>query len=381
MARPRSGPRSIKVNHAVRPGGKGLDLDQIQVAIKQLTGNETWAFVSPGISPPDFVKTIYSAIESRFPVILLFSIPPPSYHRITRGRALKDLLPAELDLLEKDLLMEHEGHAVALIGHSFTAHNWWSYALQTYFFQPKEIKYLPSIHWVDNFIIQDDNFGPYYFLPTKLVAESAATRELASVLPSAFSAVPLFAREQWLKQKSYAVVIFPPEMEFFKQCLDIEPMAIVLLNIYIQALLAGMKSGSIPITPGDSFSHYFRKYFETNSLILRTVIVSKKDYLEQMKLDHPEVAANFQSHFDSELPEYFWLTEISVPELFWINKRKVGDIITDPARFKNKKEEGVILIKIPEFLFLTTPSIQIFPVPEHSLHYPLIDVSMPFATK
>jgi len=368
----------LGINHAARPGGKGLTLDQIQTSIQRLTGNQTWALGSPGLSPWRFLKTIYHAIESGLPVISLFSIPP-NYHSITRGKPLSQLSREELDAFEASFSGKKvDGHAVTFIGHSFTAHNWWSYAFGYYFFRLKEIEYLASLHWTDNFIIQDDNFGPYYFLSTKLLTETAGARELASILPGTFSDVPIFTRDFWLKQQSYAIVTFPAEMAFIKDCLDVEPWAIVTLNASVEFLKIEISQGRLPGPSGESFSHYFEKYFRDNSLILRTFILSKKDYIEDTGANHPEMISDFRDIFEKILPDYFWLTEISIPELFWINKRKIGEIITHPQYFSVKQSEGVILMKIPEYLMLSLDRVYAYPVKESSLHYPLSKARVPF---
>jgi len=92
-----------------------------------------------GIDDATFQQLVYYAVESGFPVILGIR------------------------------LLADAGHVVTVVGHTFNKDTWLPEAERDYFKikSVKQIEYIPSVAWVNNFIVQDDNYGPYYCLPIK----------------------------------------------------------------------------------------------------------------------------------------------------------------------------------------------------------------------
>ena len=85
----------------------------------------------------------------------LFSPERVIYHYIESG------LPIILGIPTKT-----SGHALTVIGHSFEPDMWWAFAEKPYYFsKPSGRDYHCSTTWIQNFIINDDNFGPYLSVP------------------------------------------------------------------------------------------------------------------------------------------------------------------------------------------------------------------------
>ena len=307
-----------------------MEAKEICDVIKRLTGLDSFALKSSDLTQSDLMKLIYHAIESRLPVILLIGLS------VDQNKKYSDQI---------------DGHAVVIKGHSFNEHNWWSYGLSFYFDGKKNLAYLPSSLWCDNFIIQDDNMGPYYLLPVKFLTGDHfygnSTKKI-NILRRILNIVSNNRfKNTWLNSPFEIIVPYSHNMSFFKnQVLQIEPWALLVLNEFIAYLKA-----DTDILEKKPFSRYFTKYYNDNSLILRTYVISKKKYLTHIKddtklYDHIELDV-----FDKILPDFFWMTEISIPELFWINKKKIGEIITDPNEFKNMEESGVIYLRLLNNIF------------------------------
>jgi hypothetical protein len=311
--------KAVPINHRRRKGNRGLRPDEIQKAIKKITGSSVFLLnASLYESGWDFLEQIYSILETRLPVVLVFSMPGGG----RTGRS--------------------EGHAVALTGHSFNKHNWWSYALQGYFFQSHEVQYLSSFQWCDNFVVQDDNFGPHYLLPVRFITDVSGANRLLATFQQTFFNLPIGSEENWLTEPLFAIIPYPKGMDYVPDAPIVEPWALRQLELILDGLSISAVSGT------ESFSSYFYKYYKENQLILRTVLTTKEQYLKSRL-----VSRDVREILGTWLPDIVWMTEISIPELFWVNRRKVGEIITDPVAFRKDHEDGVRFIRIPEHAFFT----------------------------
>ena len=309
-----------KGNHHQKIGLKGLTANRICKIIEQLCKLDTFAISSNDLQHHDIMKLIYHAIESRIPVLLLIG---------TKGL----------------------GHAMVIKGHTFNEHSWWSYGLNFYFDGDKNLLFLSSCLWCDNFIIQDDNMGPYYLLPVNFLIGEYFNRPTQNnffqKLMKKICPKKEMSTNSWIDTPFELIFSYNPQISFFrKQSLVIEPWAISILHEIVKTFLKDSKN----IIDKKPFKTYFKSYYENHLLILRTFIINKKDYLAQIK------EKTFLNDYLNEdaykyFPEYFWITEISIPELFWINQKKIGEIITDPYKFEKNKEHGVIFLRILNQIF------------------------------
>jgi hypothetical protein len=338
--------KSVGISHENREGRSGFRAKQTCDAIESYSkaksncALEPSMIVSDSADPGLFLKSVYHAIESKIPVILFMILPKGSASEQTKG------------------------HAVSLVGHSFETNNWSAYGGG--YFSEKDVGYLSSFLWCGSFIIQDDNFGPFYQLTTKFLREyTDLCRRMMSFSDCAMKRSPLKADASTQPPLS-AVLVHKADHFYIRHSCLIEIYAAFLINHFVNELQV---KDQLP--ENDEFDLYFYNYINNVSrsgvsnnknghqkaLILRTIIVSRKEYIESEVGDLLK-DNNLRDLVEYVLPDYFWLIEISVPELFWVNKRKVGEIIIDPIIFQSaiagddeeSVDESPILIRLPSIL-------------------------------
>ena len=239
------------VDHKKRKGNEGFNPEEFVNTIKNLTGQEAQHFdIRSYETPLFFMKLIYHAIESRFPAILLFAYG-----------AEKSLFPPK-----------HRCHAAALIGHTFNKNNWWSYAWKGYFSGYRvKLKYLPSVMWCDNFLIQDDNFGPYYFLPL----HSLRILDIPSLLPNAIIKIIQNTRfhlsKIWPKVylPMHCIITYPDNSVHFEDVLKVEPYSLEWLEKNFAEITKDMNLDD------NIYNEYFYLYLENRTFVLRTLAMSR----------------------------------------------------------------------------------------------------------
>ena len=66
-------------------------------------------------------------------------------------------------------------------------------------------------------------------------------------------------------------------------------------------------------------------------LVLRTILTDKKAYEQHLREIHDPDGNTLEEalirEICDELPDYFWLTELTLPDLYTANKRKLGDVL------------------------------------------------------
>lgn len=319
---------------------RGLTPTEMLTAIQKISNNSTnikplapFLITAHDLPVTSFVETIYRAIESKLPVILLLRIPD----NVAIANSFK-------------------GHAVSLVGHTFNQHNWCAYG--SGYFSGKNIEsFLSSYLWCDNYIVQDDNFGPAYHIPCSFLADYyeygvtiekfglniASQKELNNLSPNyplAAIIVPPAGLENLTKNLYYyeriAVKLFVEQINRFGR-----------KNRFIFSKEEKIKF--------DRYFYYIFKYKcdKPRVFITRTLLVSKREYIESSVKDIYNNnflgEVKLTTAIEDLLPNYFWLTEISVPELYWVNKAKIGEIIVD-FNAASSDQANIRLIRLPYFL-------------------------------
>ncbi|RJP75002.1 MAG: hypothetical protein C4522_22070 [Desulfobacteraceae bacterium] len=344
-------------DHKKNKGNRGLNPTEFKSAISKLEKIEVEVFDGLMIGPWEFAKIIYHAVESRFPVILLFSHPKEK-----KGNPDK---------------WKIEGHATALIGHTFNNSNWWSYGWISYFSSLKPtFKYLPSVLWCDNFVIQDDNMGPYYRIPVS----SLRVTNISSKFPPWAKLAVKAIKKDFLRYiipfsywPVYALIMSPAKSVDLRNCIQIENYALEHLFQYINK---SVLSTIYEPTWNRQFSELLIYFMNEKMLVARTFAIRKCEYIDYFgeayrNENMEEILTSLEIHLKSE---YIWLTEISVPELFWVNKKKIGDIVCEPYKFPEQKKQLVKFIRIPSHycFFFEDFTIERDSFKERDSRYPLV---------
>lgn len=95
---------------------------------------EPYVWNAEGTPPIDYLRILYSIVESGYPALLVFSTAD-----------------------------DEEDHVITVWGHTLNSDEWHPEA-QALYAGPESARYYPSSAWADHFLIHDDNLGPYYCL-------------------------------------------------------------------------------------------------------------------------------------------------------------------------------------------------------------------------
>ncbi len=133
----------LGINHVAMTAEKGLNYFQNQDIGKHFgLSNLPANFIErPNI---DYVEFLYPLVESGYPAFLTFN------------------------------LTRTIGHVVAVVGHTVNSDRWDPEAGLAYRETPLG-SYLPSSTWVDQFILNDDNFGMYRCMPPEYLRNKSAS--------------------------------------------------------------------------------------------------------------------------------------------------------------------------------------------------------------
>jgi len=230
--------------------------------------------------PPE--KIVYHYLESNIPIILGV---PTSYGN----------------------------HALTVIGHSFEPDLWWATAGEQYYGQDSGLDYKCSTNWVQNFILHDDNFGPYLTLPKEMLW-FYAHRNLIIIVPLP-PGVNMKGEEAETIAHAWAVTVADKRKE----------------------------------EESDSNREYFEwfnilyDHLHRQDIVLRTWLLESGLFKE--KFVDPEVADYYEF---LNMPDNVWLTEVSIPELFCQQRLRLGEVIIDPTEAKFRT--ALLAVHLPGFM-------------------------------
>jgi len=219
------------------------------------------------------------------------------------------------------------GHALVVIGHTFTPDNWWPIASESYYKNlPSGGLYHCSTTWVDNFIITDDSLGPYLTIDKDFFGAKA--------------------------QKNLVIVVALPEDVLLKG----EDAEIYAYNGLSEAL----EKETVKLSPNGKsrfwsehfWNHYRRKndpLIRASDIVLRTLLLKSKDLIEEYeKDDYPNEFKRLIKQ--TPLPTYVWITELSTPGLFAQDRKHLGKIVLDPTGDPRISENLLLIRHLPGLL-------------------------------
>jgi hypothetical protein len=212
-------------------------------------------------------------------------------------------------------------HSVVVVGHTFDPHTWWPDAETNYFpFLSEDKPWLSAVLWSPQFVILDDNFGPYLNMSREALRSCA----LGAVVP-----LPTCAN-----------VFLTPE--------DAETIAAYAL--YHEPIIRAFIGES---NTSDWKEHIYARQRDKN-LVLRTLLLHKDDLLKDLpsSIYSGEVLQELNA---KGLPDWVWLIEVSTPDMYGA-QLKLGELILDPrVPVELARETGVepvLALHLPGFLVL-----------------------------
>ena len=183
-----------------------------------------------------------------------------------------------------------ERHLIPVIGHTFNEDAWMPDAQRIYF--GADFGYFPSEHWLSSYVIHDDNVGPYFCIP-----------------------------RHYLKQENFRAIY------------GIQSALTPLLPIQAEtlgSLYVDWIRKNLPKIGKDWYDR-FAAFGEHQSLVLRTTLIPKPDYLSHLRTIKSRQGGVFEpgliAKLDAKLPAVMWMVEVSAPELFSCSRRKFGEVI------------------------------------------------------
>jgi len=186
---------------------------------------------------------------------------------------------------------------IPCFGHTFNEDTWAPNAEGDYFNIGNSIRYISSDAWLSSFIVHDDNYGSNLCIPKGYLSRENAKYAVA-LLPKDFKYNGLFAE---FAASGYFYSLL-------KQLADVQ-------NPWMNRLLF---------------------YSSVQKLILRTVPIDKKGYLQHLSdiddWEYQKENPKTLQYLKKIGPEKMWMIELSVPDLFSTNLRKIGELLLDATR-------------------------------------------------
>lgn len=277
-------------------------------------------FGNPNMEYNDY---IYKYIESKCPVLLIF---------------------------QTDATVSH---VVPIFGHTLNSDMWRPEA---------EIAYSPSSRldflksasaWVDHFIIHDDNFGMYFCLPVDALKRITLPKY-----------DPTFRAHYAVVIKPQNVTTPPREAEWAS-------------SIVIVDFLQWCHRARIPL---DVWTNRLAdRIFKGRPIVIRTLLATKEDYIKNLNekdFENNSFSDTDKQELTKDLPDYFWLSEMTLPDLYTANKNKVIDFFygcnySEPTN-ENEIWQRWLQLRFPFVLLKQNAEGSITPFPlSVKSHYPL----------
>jgi hypothetical protein len=219
---------------------------------------------------------------------------------------------------------QEQRHSLVLLGHGFDSDAWWSGAAPEYY--PRLFggqQWLPSSFWATDYILHDDNFGPYL----NISRGSIRTRVYAALV-----AIPEFLN-----------MMLPP--------FEAEIKAYAWICAALDDDYPGVASQSAAPIAAE-----FCLWASQQKLVLRTVLINRDDFVQHLETTSYGADAK-QAVSSASLKDWMWMVEISSPTIFG-EYHKFGEILLDPTVPPNFQAPAALLLWLhfPGYLFHRSPT-------------------------
>lgn len=203
-----------------------------------------------------------------------------------------------------------ELHALVVIGHTFTPDSWLAHTRTSYYNRPKTgWTYHCSTNWVERFVVQDDNLGPYMLAPADFIQYFACRLVIVPLSPNIY----LLPEDA----ESYVGDFLCPKIHDGCKALD-------------QFLDKHAKEGKAQDADSGFWYREFRRHVDSGDLVLRTNLRDSADW--RKTVEESECYEDFKTVLESlPLPERIWVVEISWPNIFTHSRKFGGEMLLDPT--------------------------------------------------
>ena len=261
--------RILGIDHKKKKTEAGLSKDDITTVLQRFNLTLTWTnfFDDPNV---DYNEYIYKYLESRCPVLLVFTTADPVMH------------------------------VVPVLGHTLNSDMWRPEAEPMYGAKGNRLNYRSASAWVDHFIIHDDNFGMYFCVPV-----DALKRVTLPKHDPAFRA-------------HFAVVVIPSDVT--TPAWEAEWASVFIVKEIISKNLPVDKWSDRIVTSDPPINR---------PVVARTLLCERQAYLKSLDIKDFEgtsFSEKDKEELTADLPDRFWLSEISLPDLYTANKSKIVDV-------------------------------------------------------
>jgi hypothetical protein len=209
-------------------------------------------------------------------------------------------------------------HVVAVLGHTFNSDEW--HPLGTTLHVNGQENTSSSHLWVDHLVIHDDLLGPYYCLSRAgLFPGSKAPLQPKRVIAVLLDGVEVSP----IQAEDFAIIVLPDILK------------------YAECTRLGR----------GRWWEYLLKSYERR--IFRTTLVTRDEYLATLR--PAATTGALKAHLrtlEQDLPERFWMCEVSLPNLLLANHAKLGEILIDASGIPDTENvlEGMLAVRLPSLL-------------------------------
>lgn len=249
-----------------------------------LAGDAIYVF-PPDSEFPTAEQIVYTYAESKLPVFLGLPLPER---------------PA--------------GHCVVVIGHTFEPHAWWPEAFPAYYRRIQSGEgWLSSVAWAGDFLIHDDNFGPYMAMPKHITSVSWVAVPLPKYVLLKGEIAELFAfwalRTAWVTEMTNSLIV----------------------------------------KKANRWAEVFKEHLAAGRIVLRTLLMTREEFVESARQTGDLKEDIREQYTEADLPPHVWLVEVTVPEILGSGYR-LGEVVLDagyPPNFVRAGHEPILFIHIP----------------------------------
>lgn len=221
-------------------------------------------------------------------------------------------------------------HVVTILGHTFNSDRW-AEAYHGYG-RPASLpnrQYISASAWTDHFIQNDDNFGMYVTLPIDQIKNFLVPR----YNPNLYAAIGVGLMPKGIIRSGY-------KAEMVAQ----ETLNLLFGKRVIENINKNAPNRWLPVLMDNA---------NKNQLVLRTLLAEKGRYIAYMKTVRDELDHGFsveaESLLEAQLPEQFWITEVTLPDLYTGNKRKLAEVLVSSTVIEvvGKRQDPRVFVWLP----------------------------------